>query len=371
MNKLFETTQIGNLTLRNRMVRSATWEGMCQDDGRPTTKLIEFYRQLAKGGVGLIITGYTFVRPDGKQLMGKMGITADFASEMKAMTQAVHDEGSAICMQLVHAGGQTSDKMIGRTPLAPSAIAAQQYQGVTPEAMSTEDIDEISDAFAESARLAQEFGFDAIQLHGAHGYLINQFLSPVTNQRTDDYGGSIENRSRFMMTTYDKIRAAVGDNFPVTIKLTGADNLEGGFTNDDAITAAKLLSDAGIDAIEVSGGTAASGDEGPLRTKINKPEKEAYNLTNSLNIKKAVSCPVMTIGGMRSMELAEKAIADGMDFIAMSRPLIREPNLPERWRSGDTAKATCISCNKCFMGGLKEGGIYCAVEKKLQEKKQG
>lgn len=368
MSKLFEETKINNLALKNRFVRSATWEGMCDADGRPTEKLINWYRDLAKGGVGLIITGYTFVRPDGKQMPGKMGIHTDnFRSEMEALTKVVHDEGGKVCIQLVHCGGQTNAATAGRQPLAPSAVEVEQFPEV-PKEMLKDDIEEVVAAFGEAAARAKAFGFDAVQLHGAHGYLINQFLSPHINKRIDEYGGSMENRSRFLMEVYQKVRETVGDDYPVMIKLNASDNLEGGLEIDDAVYAAEKLAEAGIDAIEVSGGTSASGDKTPVRTKIKEPSQEAYNLTLAKQIKYAVSCPVMAVGGFRSFEVAEKAIDEGMDYISMSRPFIREPNLVSRWQSGDTSKAKCISCNSCFRPGLKEGGIYCVVEAKEREK---
>jgi len=371
MSTLFETTTINGMNLRNRIVRSATWEGMCEPDGRPTTKLTEFYRQLALGGVGLIITGYTFVRPEGKQLMGKMGIHTDaFADDFKKMSSAVHEAGGTIAIQLVHAGGQTDSGTAGRQPVAPSAVQVDQFPE-TPAELTLEEIQNIVNAFGEGAQRAKEWDFDAVQLHGAHGYLINQFLSPLTNHRTDEYGGDIENRSRFLTEVYKKVRETVGSNYPVLIKLNASDNLEGGLTILDAVYAARKLSELGINAIEVSGGTPASGDKTPARTKINKPEKEAYHLDLAKEIKNAASCPVMVVGGMRSYEIAEKVVAEeGLDYISMARPLIREPNLPNRWRDGDRSPATCISCNGCFMPGIKEGGIYCVVEKKEKEKNE-
>ncbi|MGC2063482.1 MAG: NADH:flavin oxidoreductase [Thermodesulfovibrionales bacterium] len=370
MKKLFETTTIKGMTLTNRFVRSATWEGMCETDGRPTTKLASCYRDLAAGGVGLIITGYTFVRPDGKQLLGKMGIhTDDFAAEMRTLTQAVHNEGGKICIQLVHAGGQTTTETAGRRPFAPSAVKVEQFPG-EPQAMSKQDIDGVVAAFGDAARRAKEYEFDAVQLHAAHGYLINQFLSPLTNQRTDGYGGPVENRCRFLIEVYRRVRSEVGPDFPVFVKLNGSDNLEGGLDIGDAVHAALLLDKEKIDAIEVSGGTSASGDKGPVRTKVDKPDKEAYNLALAREIKKKVHCPIMAVGGFRSPDVINKAaIDDGMDYISMSRPFIREPRLINRWKEGDLSPARCISCNGCFRPGLKEGGIYCVVEKKEAQKR--
>jgi 2,4-dienoyl-CoA reductase-like NADH-dependent reductase (Old Yellow Enzyme family) len=371
MREIFDTTEINGMKLKNRLVRSATWEGMCESDGRPTEKLISYYKDLAQGGVGLIITGYAFVRPEGKQLPGKMGIhTDDFADEMKKMSSAVHDEGGRICIQLVHAGGQTNTDTAGRQPLAPSAVKVDQFDELPAEA-TKEEIQEIIEAFGEGARRAKEYGFDAVQLHGAHGYLINQFLSPLTNQRSDEYGGSVENRCRFLMEVYEKVRSVVGKEFPVLIKLNGSDNLEGGIEIGDAVVAAKLLDKAGIDAIEVSCGTPASGDRTPARIKIKEPSQEAYNLPAAQDIKQSVSCPVISVGGYRSYDVVQNVIRDDIDYVSLARPLIREQDLPLRWQKGDTSPAKCISCNSCFKPGIKEGGIYCVVEKKERKKAQG
>lgn len=357
------------MELKNRIARSATWEGMCEDDGRPTQKLIDLYQKLALGGIGLIISGYTFVRPEGKQLPSKMGIhTDDFADEHQALTNTVHQSGGKIAVQLVHAGGQTDTQTAGRQPLAPSSVKVDQFPEETEE-LSRSEIGEIITAFGDGALRAKKWGYDGVQLHGAHGYLINQFLSPLTNRRNDEYGGGLENRSRFLMEVYEEIRGKIGGDYPVMIKLNASDNLAGGLELDDGIRVAELLSQAGIDCIEVSAGTSASGDKGPAREKINKPEKEAYNLSEALKIKEVVTCPVMVVGGIRSLEVAQKVIAEhNLDYIALARPLIREPDLPGRWLAGDHSKAKCVSCNKCFLPGLKEGGIYCMVEKKLREK---
>ncbi|MBW2600589.1 MAG: NADH:flavin oxidoreductase [Deltaproteobacteria bacterium] len=370
MANLFDQTTIKSMTLQNRLVRSATWEGMCEQDGRPTEKVVNWYRELSKGGVGLIITGYAFVRPEGKGLPGKMGIHTDaFAGDYEKLTHAIHDAGGKVALQIVHAGGQTNANAAGRQPLAPSAVKVDQFPEM-PVELSKDEISDIVTAFGEGARRAKAWGFDAVQLHGAHGFLINQFLSPLTNRRTDEYGGSMENRYRFLLEVYRKVRETVGADFPVLIKLNAADNLDGGLEIDDAVYAAKKLSGAGIDAIEISAGTPASGEKGPVRGKINKPAREAYNLDLARKVKAAVGCPVMVVGGFRSYEVAEKAIKDdGMDYIAMARPLIREPGLPNRWLQGDRSPAKCISCNSCFKPGLEEGGIYCVVEKKEREKR--
>ncbi len=371
MRSLFDKTVINGMTLPNRLVRSATWEGMCEPDGKPTGKLTGCYADLAAGGVGLIVSGYAYVRPDGKQFPGQMGIyTNAFAAEMKALTAAVHDQGGKICMQLVHVGGQTNSAIAGSQPVAPSAVQVVQFPEI-PRELSRDDIAELIALFSAAAARAREYGFDAVQLHASHGYLINQFLSPLTNRRSDRYGGTPENRRRFLMDIYQGVRGAVGKDYPVLVKLNGADNLEGGLELAESIMAAMALDAAGIDAIEVSAGTPSSGDLSPVRVGVTSREMEAYNLPLAIRIKEAVSCSIMVVGGIRSFEVADGIIRRGeADYIAMSRPFIREPGLAKRWQSGDEKRATCISCNGCFKPGLKEGGIYCVVEKIEREGKK-
>ncbi len=371
MRNLFDKTVINGMPLPNRLVRSATWEGMCEPDGRPTRKLADCYADLGRGQVGLIVSGYSYIRPDGKQFPGQMGIYTDaFAAEMKALTAAVHDQGGKICMQLVHCGGQTNSAIAGGQPVAPSAVQVVQFPE-TPKELSRDAIAELIALFSAAAARARQYGFDAVQLHASHGYLINQFLSPLTNRRNDRYGGTPENRRRFLMDVYQGVRGAVGKDYPVLAKLNGADNLEGGLELAESIAAARALDEAGIDAIEVSAGTPSSGDLSPVRVGVTSREMEAYNLPLAIRVKEAVGCPVMVVGGIRSFEVADGIVRRGeADYIAMSRPFIREPGLAKRWQTGDEKRATCISCNGCFKPGLKEGGIYCVVEKIEREGKK-
>jgi len=370
MKTIFDKTVINGMALRNRFVRSATWEGMADENGRSTKQLADWYRDLAKGGVGLIITGYTFVRMEGRQMPGSLGAQSDdLAPEATELSRAVHDEGGKLCMQLVHCGGQARPKA-GSKNIAPSAIESPQYSTL-PAEMTARDIDEVIQAFGESARRAMEWGFDAVQLHAAHGYLINQFLSPLTNRRMDQYGGSVENRRRFLMEAYRSIRSAVGPKFPVLVKLNGADYLEHALAIEDAVLAAQALEAEGIDAIEVSSGTPASKDKVPVRQKIDTREQEAYNLDLAVRVKQAVSCPVMVVGGLRSFDLISEIITSGKaDYVSLARPFIREPGLVKRWQGGDMGRATCISCNGCYRPGLKGLGIACVVEQ-AERKKAG
>lgn len=363
MRHLFEKSVINGMVLSNRLVRSATWEGMCDEAGYPTERLSTCYQDLARGGVGLIVTGYAFVRKDGRQLPGTLGMDRDDSAElMRRLTSGVHALGGRIAVQLVHAGGKANPPP-GQARLAPSAIESPQF-AERPVEMTQQDVTALVTAFGESARRVKAFGFDAVQLHAAHGYLINQFLSPLTNQRTDSYGGSLENRSRFLMEIYAAVRQAVGPDYPVLVKLNADDFMEGGWSLEEAVAVAKQLDQVGMDAIEVSGGTSASGDRSPVRGRATTVSEEGYHRTLSQRIKAVVGCPVMVVGGFRSRAVVEESLQDGdADYIALARPFIREPNLAAKWQAGSLDAAECQSCNGCFKPGLEEGGIYCVKKR--------
>lgn len=366
MSKLFETTTINNMEISNRFVRSATWEGMADADGNCTTELKELYVQLAKGGVGLIITGIAYVRQDGKAAPRQLGLSDDkYISSLKDMTDAVHQHGGRIAAQLVHAGILSNSKVTGLTPMVLSKV--EGYAGSEGREMTGDDIQEIIEAFGHAARRAKEAGFDAVQIHGAHGFLINQFLSPAFNKRTDEYGGTIENRTRASIEVIDSVKSYVGEDYPVLFKLNSEDVIDGGLTVEDSLKAAKLIQGAGIDAIELSGGTVVTGDH--ARKDIHTEEEEAYWRKSAKRFKEQLSIPLMLVGGIRSLPLAEKLYDEGYaDYFSMSRPFIREPNLIKRWSLGDIRKATCLSDNLCRGPLMEGGGIYCVVEEGQKKK---
>ncbi len=369
MSKLFEATTIKGMKLANRFVRSATWEGMAAEDGACTPRLVEVYRRLAEGQVGLIITSHAYVRKDGQAGNQQLGIYDDrLIDGLRRMVKAVHGAKGKIVAQIAHAGFFANSKLSGMTPLA---VSPTEQFGKSPRTTLTEkDIHEIVSSFGQAARRAKDVGFDGIQLHAAHGYLMSQFLSPVFNKRTDSYGGAVENRARALIETLGEVRAAVGRDYPVLIKLNSEDFLEGGLTPGDSLKVAKMLQDAGIDAIEVSGGTVVSGTLGASRPGIKSEEKEAYFRAASKAFKEALDVPVILVGGIRSYNLSEKLLAEGYaDYFSMSRPLIREPALVKRWASGDNGKARCLSDNQCFEPGRAGEGVYCVTERKEHEKK--
>jgi 2,4-dienoyl-CoA reductase-like NADH-dependent reductase (Old Yellow Enzyme family) len=369
MSNLFETTQINMMTLVNRFVRSATWEGMAADDGSVTPKLTQAMVNLAQGGVGMIITGHAYVSPEGQAGPWQLGLYKDELVEgLTGMCAAVHSVGGKIVAQLAHAGHFAAETITG---LPPHVVSYFEGLSDSPRnELTKKSIKNLVRAFAAAAGRAKEAGFDGVQIHSAHGYLFSQFLSPAYNHREDEYGGVIENRARVHLEAYNAIRDVVGENYPVLIKINSEDCIENGLTVDDSVAAAKILADAGIDAIELSGGTLSSGKLSPSRTGISKEEKEAYFKEAAAIYKKAIDVPLILVGGMRSLNVAQQTIANGTaDYISMCRPFIREPALINRWQSGDTAPSKCKSDNLCFGPAVKGNGIMCVVEEKERKSK--
>ncbi len=369
MSRLFESTKIGNMTLANRFVRSATWEGLAGEDGSVTRELKDVMANLAKGGVGLIISGHTYIRPEGQAGPKQMGIYKDeLIGGLKELADTVHENGGRIVLQMAHAGNFAAEQFVKELPWVPSA-----YEGLAKsprKEMSKEDIHALTISFADAARRAKEAGFDGVQIHSAHGYLLSQFLSPIFNRREDEYGGAIENRCRIHVEICKAIRKTAGQDFPVLIKLNCRDFAQNGLETEDSLAAGKMLAEAGIDAIELSGGLLTNAKLSPSRMAIKSPDKEAYFQEDALRFKQEVPVPLILVGGMRSFEKAEEMVEKGVaDYISMSRPLIREPNLIQRWKQGDRRKAECVSDNLCFRPGFEGRGVYCVTREREQSKK--
>ncbi len=349
------------MILSNRFVRSATWEGMATTEGAVTPKLIETMTGLARGGVGLIITGHAYIRPEGQAAPWQLGIHKDeLIQGLQEMTKAVHDSGGKIITQLAHAGNFAAKQLTGQPPLVVSdfeGLASSPRQEIT-----TQGIREMVNAFADAARRAKSAGFDGVQIHSAHGYLLSQFLSPAFNRRKDEYGGEARNRARIHLEVYQAIRKVVGEDYPILIKLNCRDFVENGMSLEDSLQVARLLADAGMDAIELSGGLITGGKLSPSRSGIDSMEKEAYFQEDARAMKKEIGIPLILVGGIRSFEVAEKLVQGGTaDYISMSRPFIREPDLVNRWKAGDRRRAECRSDSLCFKPGLDGEGIYCVV----------
>jgi 2,4-dienoyl-CoA reductase-like NADH-dependent reductase (Old Yellow Enzyme family) len=363
MSKLFESTQINGMALSNRFVRSATWEGMAAEDGGCTPQLLDLTTDLAAGEVGLIIASYAYVLAEGKARIGQLGIYKDeHIAGYRQMAEAAHRHGSRIVAQIVHAGILSDSALTGQVPQAPSHVP--DLVESAHEEMPVEYIHQINDAFGQAARRVKEAGFDGVQIHAAHGYLHSQFLSPAFNRRRDAYGGTVGNRARAVLEVLESIRSAVGDDFPVLIKMNCEDFMDGGLTLADSLATGELLQKNGIDAIELSGGTLLSGDFGPVRKGVTAEKNEAYFEEQARAFKEKLSVPLILVGGIRSFQKAEQLIQDGYaDYISMCRPFVREPDLVKRWSGGDRSHARCASDSLCRETAFSGEGIYCVLDK--------
>lgn len=361
MSRLFLEGYIGNMKLKNRFVRSATWENMATDDGHMTDKLYEVYQQLAKNDVGLIVTGYANIVEEEKPNAGMMGIYSDdFIDEYKRLTDMVHQHESKIVMQIAYGGTKTTYQVGERVIFAPSDRPERgtNTQGKT---MSLEDIEYIVNAFASASLRAKQAGFDGVEIHAAHTYLINQFLSPYYNQRSDQYGGSLEGRLRFLVEIIDKTRALVGDEFPILVKLTASEFFDGGLTFAETRLICQRLEQIGVDALVISGNIHASAADLVGQSFDGYPlAPEGYFHHYGQVISDEVNIPVITVGGLSDFSAIETiAKATNIQFFALSRPLLAEPALISRWRSGDTRPVDCERCSKC----RTKRGNFCVVFK--------
>jgi 2,4-dienoyl-CoA reductase-like NADH-dependent reductase (Old Yellow Enzyme family) len=352
---LFEPIEIAGLHIPNRFVRSATHEWLAGEDGTPTPAIGDMYEELAKYKVGLIISGYSYVNPAGKSSQLQQGIYDDrFIGPYRQITEQVHKYGSKITLQIVHGGRQALITPEYPRALAPSAVK-DSSSGITPQAMTDEQIHQTIEDFAQAVRRTQAAGFDAVQLHVAHGFLLSSFISPYTNQRNDEWGGSVENRTRIIVKIIRRSREIVGGDFPIMAKMNATDGFgDRGLDAPECVDVAVALESAGVCAIEVSGGIFEAG-EVMSRPGINSPEEEAYFREYARMIKQGVGIPVMLVGGLRSRTVMEEMLASGCaDMVSLSRPLIREPEMVVKFREG-VQEAECTSCNGCF----DESGVKC------------
>jgi len=369
-SKLFEPNSIGTLKVKNRFVRSATWEGMADEDGACTSRLVELTGELAIGEVGLIVSSHAFVSPEGQAGPWQLGIYDDgLISGLRQMATAAHDGGSTIVAQLAHAGLQAATPLTKTGAIGPSSLPRDD--GTHCKEMTLADIQQTVDAFVAAAARAKKSGYDGVQIHAAHGYLLSQFLSPYYNRRQDGFGGCTANRARIVLDILVRIKSTLGEDFPVLIKMNSEDFIDGGLTVDDSLQTARLLEEAGIDAIELSGGTAdAASQFKPVRRgRLPSEDKEVFYRDAAKRYKESIDVPLIVVGGIRSYSVAEGLVDDGLaDFVSLSRPLIRKPRLVSRWKSGDTAKSECGSCNLCFKPILEGKGMYCVSQEREQEK---
>jgi 2,4-dienoyl-CoA reductase-like NADH-dependent reductase (Old Yellow Enzyme family) len=359
----FDPIAVAGISIRNRFMRSATWDATATDDGEVTDASVRMIEDLARNGVGLIVTGYSYVSDHGKAAVRQLGISHDRHIEgMRRLAKAAHEHGAKIAVQIAH-GGMNLGLLVhtDRIALAPSRI---EEHPLSHRAMTPAEIEGIVRDFGAAAARAREAGFDAVQLHGAHGYLMSQFLSPLTNRRSDEWGGSPQRRRRFHIEVMRSVRRAVGSDYPVWMKLGPRDRRRGGLRLTEGLETLKVLTAEGLSAVEISAGFGA----GSARAQRLGDEESPYFREDSAAAKRAVDIPVMLVGGIRSLSMAEDILRRGdADMISMSRPLIREPDLIARWQRGDTAPAKCISCNKCFGFGVHGEPLECGEEHRLRE----
>jgi 2,4-dienoyl-CoA reductase-like NADH-dependent reductase (Old Yellow Enzyme family) len=351
---LFQPFRIRGLELRNRFMRSATWDGTADESGAVTERSVALYEELARGEIGLIVTGHAFVSLLGQATPGQYGIYSDdMIPGLLRLTEAVHKCGGKIAVQIAHAGinsGYLQGKGIPTMAVSSSPEAPRAHREMT-----NAEIEELISEFTGAAGRAVTAGFDAVQLHGAHGYLISQFLSPITNHRRDRWGGTPEKRRRFHIEVVKSVRRTVGPGFPVLIKFGVKDDDDGGLAIEEGVETAVRMVDAGIDGIEVSGGVGMS----PVS------KGEAYLRDRAAAVKRAVGVPVMAVAGIRSVETARSIIESGdADIVSMSRPFIREPGLIARWKAEGAQPAKCVSCSRCFVFPRRGLPLQCGQDHK-------
>lgn len=359
MSSVFDNINIGNINCKNRILRSATWEALADEKGFMSDKQYEIYEELAKNDVGLISTGYARIMESDCPNAGMMGIYDDcFIPSYKKLTDIVHKHNGKIMMQIAYGGTKTTYKVNERTIFCPSGVP-EISTGTKGKEMTIDDIKLVAKAHGEAARRVKESGFDAVQIHAGHNYLLNQFLSPYYNRRADEYGGSIENRARAVIECYDEVRKAVGKDYTVMIKITCTDFTEGGFSFDDCLTFCKMLEKKGIDCIEISGNIHGKAEKmAGYEFDGHSILKDGYFVEYGKIIADKVNVPIYVTGGFRSPEYMNKILSKtNISGFGISRPFLTEPDLVKRWILGDTKKAKCVHCSKC----RTPEGNYCTV----------
>ncbi|OPX40739.1 MAG: hypothetical protein B1H13_05880 [Desulfobacteraceae bacterium 4484_190.3] len=374
--RLLSPIDIGTLHLKNRIVMPAMGTGYAAEDGNATERLIDYFVARAAGEAALLIVEATAVHPKGRIFKGECGMFDDrHIPGFQRLTRAVHDAGGKIVMQLAHGGRQTKSALIGDQPLAPSPIPAPALCTENPKAMSVNEIHVVVTSFGEAARRVKEAGFDAAEIHGAHGYLINQFLSQNANQRSDGYGGSLKNRARLAMEIISEVKKAVGDDIPLFFRLNGEDYIKGGATLKEAVEIAPWLVEAGADVLHVSAGV--YGSDPPTIPLIGSERGCFVPLAKA--IKEVARVPVIAAGRIKSPLLAEKVLKEGAaDFISMGRALMADPDLPKKVKLQKLEEIRpCVGCGQAcierLLGGIKKvenDPISCVVNPVMGREKE-
>ncbi|MDD4924532.1 MAG: NADH:flavin oxidoreductase [Dehalococcoidales bacterium] len=384
--KIFTPGKIGKLELRNRIIRSGCFEGM-SPKATPSDELIEHHRRVAAGGGAMTTVSYCAVSNDGLAFDHEMWMRPEILPQLKRLTDAVHKEGAAASIQLGHCGFFANKKANGKTPIGPSRKLCLFRYSICRE-MTKEDIVRIKEDFGKATQMAIDAEFDAVEIHAGHGYLLSQFLSPWTNKRKDEYGGSLENRLRFPASVIRHVRDTVGEGYPVIVKMNVDDGFKNGLKIDESVEAARCFEEAGASALVPSCGFTArtsfymmrgqvpiieyiKSEKNPL-TKIGMalfgrfivkevPFKELFLLKQAKRIKDAVKIPVIYIGGVCSLDNMNTVMQQGFEFVQVGRAIIRDPDFVRKLKNGVTHSSDCDHCNRC-VAEMANKGLVCAAD---------
>jgi 2,4-dienoyl-CoA reductase-like NADH-dependent reductase (Old Yellow Enzyme family)/thioredoxin reductase len=350
LEKIFTPFQLKHLELRNRLVMAPMLSRLCHPDGVVSRKLIDYYVERARGGVGMIIVEYCYIdRKESKANQGQLGAYDDqLIAGLGDLAEAIQEWGARAVLQICHAGRSTSSRFMGLQPIAPSAMAG--YTGELAREMTQEDIEGVIESFAQAALRAKNAGFDGVELHGTHGYLMAQFLSPHTNRRSDQYG---QDRGLFARQTLERVRGKVGVDFPVGYRMSAAEFVPGGISMEEARAFARQMAEQGIDYLHVSGGIIETAQNFVIPMYL----PQGHLLPLAAEIKKCVDLPVMAVGAIHDLTLAEKALQTGQaDLIALGRALIADPDLPNKADDGLLEDIrTCLRCNEGCSSRVPKG----------------
>jgi 2,4-dienoyl-CoA reductase-like NADH-dependent reductase (Old Yellow Enzyme family) len=378
----FAPAQLGPLKLRNRILKAATFEGMTGGQ-QVSDRLIEFHRRMARGGVGLTTVAFCAVSPEGAGTPNELILHKDVVPGLRKLAEAVHAEGAAVSAQIGHAGAVAASA--GLRGVAPSRIFSPLAMQRTREATAA-DIARITNDFVAGAKLLEESGFDAVEIHLGHGYLLSEFLSPKINKRRDGWGGTIENRARFSREVVTAVKDAVGERMAVIAKLNMDDGVPGGLWLDESLEVGRMLeSDGALDAIELTGGSSLQNPmylfrgEAPVQEMADSmpkavalgiklfgrfffkayPFEEAYFRSYARQFRAALEMPLVLLGGVNRLDTIERGMADGFEFVAMGRALLRDPDLIDRMARGEAKQGLCVHCNKCMASIY--AGTHCVL----------
>ena len=373
-SKLFTESSIGPITLRNRTIRSAAFESMCPGNA-PSQQLLDYHRSVAAGGVGMTTVAYAAVAQSGLSFDRQLWMRKEIVPGLRKLTDSVHKEGAAASIQLGHCGNMSHKKICGETPVGASS-GFNLYSPTFVRGLRKDELRLMAKAYGNAVRLARESGFDAVEIHAGHGYLISQFLSPYTNHRKDEYGGSLDNRMRFMDEVMAEVMKAAGNDMAVLVKMNMRDGFKGGMDIEESLQVAHRLVNDGAQALVLSGGFVSKAPMYVMRGAMpikamthymdcwwlkwgvrmaghlmipNVPFKEAYFLDDAMLFRKEIkNIPLVYVGGLISREKIEDVLDKGFEFVQMGRALLNEPGFVNRMKLDVNARCTCKHSNYCI-----------------------